>query len=332
MKVLVEGEASSETTVDSGVPKGTGLGPHLFLVLINDLPDSVKSSVKLFADDCLLFRIIRTIHDHLTLQEDLIQLEKWATDWGMRFNSKKCYILSINKKSSYFYQLNGTVLQHVDKNPYLGLLISNDLKWASHINKICKKASSILGFLRRNVSKCPQHCRKTAYISLVRSSLEYGSSIWDPHLQKDIDKLEAIQRRAARFITQDYHSREPGSMTSMLQELNLPQLEQRRKENRLGFLYKISNRLVPAISPEEYLTSLTNKRKIRAKSFHDCETRNFVTRQQILHDNCFVLPTSKTDVYKHSFFPRTISDWNQLDNTRYSTLDSFKNHLQSASI
>ena len=186
--------------------------------------------------------------------------------------------------------------------------------------------------MRRNVSKCPQHCRKTAYISLVRSSLEYGSSIWDPHLQKDIDKLEAIQRRAARFITQDYHSREPGSMTSMLQELNLPQLEQRRKENRLGFLYKISNRLVPAISPEEYLTSLTNKRKIRAKSFHDCETRNFVTRQQILHDNCFVLPTSKTDVYKHSFFPRTISDWNQLDNTRYSTIDSFKNHLQSASI
>ena len=80
MKVLVEGEASSETTVDSGVPKGTGLGPHLFLVLINDLPDSVKSSVKLFAYDCLLFRIIRTIHDHLTLQEDLIQLEKLATD------------------------------------------------------------------------------------------------------------------------------------------------------------------------------------------------------------------------------------------------------------
>ena len=83
MRVLVDGEASSEHYVESGVPQGTVLGPLLFLVHINDLPDCVKSSVRLFADDCLLFRPIRCLADHLALQKDLYQLEKWATINGM---------------------------------------------------------------------------------------------------------------------------------------------------------------------------------------------------------------------------------------------------------
>ena len=182
MRVIVEGSASSETTVDSGVPQGTVLGPLLFLCHINDLPDRAKFSfVRLFADDCLLYRTIRNIDDQLALQEDLRQLEIWASDWGMSFNAAKCYILSINSRQSFYYQLNGTILKHVDNNPYLGLLISKDLKWATHIEKTTKKASSTLGFIQRNLRRCPQNCRKTAYIALVRSTLEYGSIIWDPH-------------------------------------------------------------------------------------------------------------------------------------------------------
>ena len=178
MRIIVEGEASEEATVHSGVPQGTVLGPLLFLCHINDLPDRVRSSiVRLFADDCLLYRTIRNAQDHLLLQEDLRQLETWAADWGMLFNASKCYILSINSKSSYYYQLNNTTLKHVDNNPYLGLLISKDLKWATHIEKICKKASSTLGFIQRNLRHCPTHCRKSAYIALVRSTLEYGSVV-----------------------------------------------------------------------------------------------------------------------------------------------------------
>ena len=96
MKVVIDGEESEEVTVDSGVPQGTVLGPLLFLCHINDLPDSVKSTVRLFADDCLLYRNIKTQRDHTLLQQDLVSLEKWAKDWGMRFNAKKCYTLSIN--------------------------------------------------------------------------------------------------------------------------------------------------------------------------------------------------------------------------------------------
>ena len=99
MRVVLEGSASESTSVDSGVPQGTVLGPLLFLCHINDLPDSVTSKVRLFADDCLLYREINSIKDHISLKEDLKQLEVWAHTWGMRFNASKCYILSINRTS-----------------------------------------------------------------------------------------------------------------------------------------------------------------------------------------------------------------------------------------
>ena len=89
MRVVVDGEFSDSVTVDSGVPQGTVLGPLLFLCHINNLPDCVKSQVRLFADDCLLYRTINSQSDHLTFQKDLEALEKWASDWGMRFNAKK---------------------------------------------------------------------------------------------------------------------------------------------------------------------------------------------------------------------------------------------------
>ena len=95
MHVIVDGEHY----VESWVPQGTVLGPLLFLVHINDLPDCVKSSVRLFADDCLLFRPIRCLADRLALRKDLQQLEKWATINGMSFNANKCYILSVGKKT-----------------------------------------------------------------------------------------------------------------------------------------------------------------------------------------------------------------------------------------
>ena len=89
MRVVVEGEFSDSVTVDSGVPQGTVLGPLLFLCHINNLPDCINSQVRLFADNCLLYKTIRTQNDHLTLQKDLEALEKWACDWGMRFDAKK---------------------------------------------------------------------------------------------------------------------------------------------------------------------------------------------------------------------------------------------------
>ena len=82
----------------------------------------------------------------------------------------------------------------------VGITISNDLNWSTHIITITNKCNSKLGFLRRNLSRCPQKLKETAYISLVRPTLEYAASVWDPHLIKDRNSLEAVQRKAARFV------------------------------------------------------------------------------------------------------------------------------------
>jgi hypothetical protein len=314
MRVVLEGEASDEVAVDSGVPQGTVLGPLLFLCHINDLPDSVKSTVRLFADDCLLYRVINTFQDHLTLQEDLKCLEEWATKWGMRFNAQKCYVLSTKPKSHFFYSLGNTILQQVDQNPYLGIQISADLKWSTHIAGLCKKAGSTLGFLRRNLRNCPTECRRLAYIALVRSTLEYGAAVWDPYLQQDINRLERIQRLAARFITGDYKSRDPGCIGRMLDLLKLPPLEERRRQLRLTTLYKVANGLIPALPADLFLTPASrDRRRVKPTLYTGCVTQNIITRQANNNNRCFKIPPSRTEPYRHSFFVRTIVEWNSLE-------------------
>ena len=118
MRVALEGKFSSKATMES-VPQGTVLGPILFLCHINDLPNAVSSKVRLFADDCLLNREINNKIDQNTLLKDIQNLEKWAINWGMRFNAKKCYMQSLRKKIQGSYKLDGHSLEQVPSNPYL---------------------------------------------------------------------------------------------------------------------------------------------------------------------------------------------------------------------
>ena len=146
------------------------------------------------------------------LQRDLEALQQWATTWGMTFNANKCYLMNINRTRNHLahnYSLNNHILQTLTREKYLGITISNDLNWSTHINTITNKCNSKLGFLRRNLSRCPQKLKETAYISLVRPTLEYAASVWDPHLIKDRNYLEAVQRKAARFVYGDYRRASP---------------------------------------------------------------------------------------------------------------------------
>lgn len=208
-RVVVGGVSSSPASVDSGVPQGTVLGPLLFLLHINDLPQVVSSQVRLFADDCLLYRAIHKQEDQVSLQRDLDTLKSWGDTWGMRFNAKKCNVMRLSRSRSplcKFYTLGGHILEEVNQAKYLGVTISKELEWSSHTALTAGKAGRSLGFIRRNLKSCPQKLKVTAYISLVRSILEYGSVVWDPHLSKDVASLERIQRKAARFIMRDYRS------------------------------------------------------------------------------------------------------------------------------
>ena len=131
-------------------------------------------------------------------------MEHWADTWGMKFNSSKCSVLRVKrpraKEIASDYQLKGVTLEKVSSTPYLGVSVSENLEWGDHISKIASKANSTLGFLRRNLKGCPSKLKEIAYFSMVRSLLEYSCPVWDPYRQGDVNKLNKIQRGAARFI------------------------------------------------------------------------------------------------------------------------------------
>ena len=128
--VLIEGHRSHEDSVDSGVPQGTVLGPLLFLCYINDLPSVIHptTSMRLFADDCLLYRSISSLQDHLQLQTDLHALNVWGKSWGMKFNTSKCHTMHVKQSSGpRFYELNNVVLSSVTDAKYLGVTLTSDM-------------------------------------------------------------------------------------------------------------------------------------------------------------------------------------------------------------
>ena len=124
--VVINGENSESAPVVSGVPQGTVLGPLLFLVYINDLPDLVTCKIRLFADDALIYRTIDSIQDALLLQNDLAKLITWESNWSMEFNPDKCKVLRITNKRKTInqsYIMHNQILEVVDSAKYLGVHI-----------------------------------------------------------------------------------------------------------------------------------------------------------------------------------------------------------------
>ena len=206
----------------SGVPQGTVLGPLLFSLYINDISSDIESEIRLFADDCVCYREIKDEEDTLKLQRDIDRLGSWARKWGMRFQPVKCNMMQLTRKRinkiHASYTLEGTNLENVESIKYLGVTITSDLRWNTHVSNVCTKANRTLGFLRRNLYSCPQEVKEAAYKGLVRPVLDYGSSVWDPPGVVLQEELESVQKRAARFVTGNYNY-ETGSMTGILGQL-----------------------------------------------------------------------------------------------------------------
>ena len=137
--------------------------------------------------------------------------------------------------------------------------------------------------------------------------------MWDPYLQKDVDKLEKVQRQGARFIAQDYRSREPGCVTKMLQLNQLPTLQTRRKEIRLKTMYQIVEDRTPALPFANFLEfEKANKRKVKPKRFQDCISQNPMEKYAINNTRGLKVPVATKEAYKNSFFIKTAIDWNEL--------------------
>ena len=302
-RVVVNGVKSDWAPVLSGVPQGTVLGPLLFSLYINDISSDIESEIRLFADDCVCYREIKDEKDTMKLQRDIDRLGSWARKWGMRFQPVKCNMMQLTrkriKKIHASYTLEGTNLENVESIKYLGVTITSDLRWNTHVSNVCTKANRTLGFLRRNLYSCPQEVKEAAYKGLVRPVLDYSSSVWDPPGVVLQEELESVQKRAARFVTGNYNY-ETGSMTGILGQLKWESLKKRRKDNRLILLYK--GLKGKASVPTDDLIPKTRR----------CRNQ---------HSMAFQTPIANTDVYKGSFFPQTIRDWNALPDSLISSAE-----------
>ena len=203
-KVVLDGQASDPVPVLSGVPQGSVLGPVLFLIFINDLPDNIRSSVRLFADDCVLYRNIKSPIDCQILQDDLNSLSQWETDWQMKFYVAKCHSMRVtrhlpDKQILFDYTLHQQKLEQVQSAKYLGLTITDNLDWGQHVSEISCKATKTMGFLWRNLALATRHTKEVAYKTLVRPQLEYAAPIWNPYHKLQIQEVEKVQRTAARW-------------------------------------------------------------------------------------------------------------------------------------
>ena len=150
----------------------------------------------------------------------------------MKFNPSKCHVLRISRKQNPVesnYVLMGKVLDSVTHHPYLGVELSRKLDWSQHVNSKVTKANRSLGFLRRNPSRCPERVKEAAYKPLC-GPVEYVSSVWNPHRRKHVKEIKGVQKRAARFVKHCY-TREPGTVTNLLSELNWIPLKVRTKNN-----------------------------------------------------------------------------------------------------
>lgn len=295
-KVEINGNISPPLSVTSGVPQGSVLGPLLFLIYINDIATHIAEPVKLklFADDCLLYSVINNTNDQLALNRNLENLRQWCEDWQMQINFRKStYIHITNKKSvlKFCYNIGNVNLSVVNSFKYLGVVISHDLQWRTHIDNVYSSAYRSLCFLKRKLKHATSNAKITAYKTMIRPILEYASIVWSPNKKVDINRLEKIQRQAARFILNKY--KRTDSVTEMLSQCGLQSLETRRRIARLKFLFALYNNHLN-IEPELYLNE-THKRSRR------------------LNHNKTIQPyNSRIDVFKYSFFVQTIEDWNQL--------------------
>ena len=281
---MVDGQISNWKPVLSGVPQGSVLGPTLFLIYINDLDENITSKILKFADDTKVFRKVKSVEDISHLQNDLDKLIEWSEKWQMLFNYDKCHCLQIGYHNVHReYEMGNTTLGQSEKEKDLGVIISADMKVSEQCNIAAKKGNRMLGFIRRHICNRDKSLIIPIYKAIVRPHLEYCIQAWRPHLRKDIDLIEKVQRRATKLIPEfrglAYEDR--------LKRCKLTTLETRRSRGDMIEVFKI------------------------LKGFENIDSGRFFSKLQGRitrgHSETLQKPQCRLDIRKFSFSHRFLS-------------------------
>ena len=308
-RVVIDNESSDFLPVTCGVPQGSILGSLLFCSMICPMQFQRKHRYPSFLmTQC--FRLILGRHDGEKLKDDLNKLFQWSCIWGMEFHAKKCKVLRVARLRSIDdrdYYPGGIKLDPVDVEKDLGILVTHNLSWNSHVDVISSTAQKMLNVLYRTCKDINDiSTKKLLYFAWVRSHLEYASVVWSPHAKRNINNLEQVQHRATRFILgRDYSEYE------RLSKLNLLPLKYRREIHDSVFFFKCLKN-IHKLNIFDYV------------SFRSC-TKPLRNVDHLSRD----VPFSRTDVFMNSVFVRICRLWNDLPHSirESNTLSIFRKNL-----
>ena len=313
-RVVIDNKFSSFSPVQSGVPQGSILGPILFVLFIDDIANVLDKDthILMYADDTKIWREICSIEDQNKLQADINALHTWSVNNKIKFHPNKCKVVRITLKINklvYNYTLNGNVLAQSESECDLGVTVSQNLKWNRHHSIIISKAAQKLGLVKRVCSfTLDKISRKILFLSIVRSQFEHCSIVWSPTTSTQLLYFERILKRGIKWIfNEQYSVYSNNQYFDRLRELDILPMYLKFRHNDLVLFHKIVYNLVPIDLPE-YLILSTDNNSDR-QHYYQRQTRNFNDSDRLKIKSKV---TPRIDAFKHSFFQRTYTLWNDL--------------------
>jgi len=314
----VGNQLSDTVFLTSGIVQGSCLGPLLFIIYINDVCNIFKGNItsKLYADDLKLYSMIESELDEDELQICLDDLRKWAEAWQLTISIKKCQTLLIGSRALLKYNNLNCRQYHIgsDNLPYvqsvvdLGVSVDKNINFSEHIQKIVRKASTRCYLIRKCFQSKHTPTLLLAFKTYVRPLLEYNSLVWSPHLHKDINTIEKVQRRFTKRLSGLYNL----SYDERLSHLQLERLEARRIKTDVITAYKI----------------IFGKTILNPGDFFSMTSCPIDTRG---HPYKLLPPMCKCDTRKFCFASRVVQTWNKLPaDTNFTSLNAFKLSLNNS--
>ena len=314
--VVVGGASSDTSSVVSGVPEGSVLGPLLFITYVNSVNSLVLTKgtqITMYTDDILLIKPIRVTHDCICLQRAITAIADCIDDLHLSINSSKCKYIIIprEKKQPHLppigLELGGNIIEQVKSYCYLGILVNERISWSEHIKQVCLKVRKLFGMLYRQFyAWADTSTLLTVYSTCIHPHLEYSSQLWDPYNKKDAELLESVQKFAYKVCLKCWDM----AYQNMLHYLNLLPLSVRHLYLKLITMFNIVN------GHSFFPPDVFNPQSPPYNTRHSSSLN-------------FFRPRSHANYFDLSYIPSVINIWNNLpvEIKLLSSVSVFKDHL-----